>query len=217
MQQPIDAQTIGSIVQLGAVGVLFLLGLALVIYAWRRPTTSANDTVITTMSMLYDKQAAASAQANERHAAEMKMLTEKHAAEMKELIQRGIVANEQGNKVMEAMTAANQSIATNTTSHNTELTAVKQLLETMATTGSAPVQDIQQTVNRIEGKVSAIVTVRDEDTALKEDIHNELVGLIEIAKRIEAKIKTDELKKIHDSQQMPPVTTPAEPSGVGLN
>jgi len=199
---PLDTQAVNGIIQLGAVGVLILFGIAAVILVWKRPSKSSTDTVLVAMASLSDKQFIAAATAEKKR----EEREEEYRADRKEQTERFIASIDRQTIVLQTISSVNTSVDAKLDTNRIDVTAVRDAVNQLATVGSVPLQDVQQKVTHIYQTISEQWITQDRQ--LKESIQQQLNEVTAKLALMQSRIRTNEILKTGEVDRV--VITPKE-------
>ena len=199
---PLDTQAVNGIIQLGAVGVLILFGIAAVILVWKRPSKSSTDTVLVAMASLSDKQFIAAATAEKKR----EEREEEYRADRKEQTERFIASIDRQTIVLQTISSVNTSVDAKLDTNRIDVTAVRDAVNQLATVGSVPLQDVQQKVTHIYQTISEQWITQDRQ--LKESIQQQLNEVTAKLALMQSRIRTNEVIKTGEVDRV--VITPKE-------
>lgn len=156
-QQPIDTKTLDSIVQLGAIGVLLLLALALVIFLWTKrnakPSNAVESDAIVALARIADNQ---QEQIKEQQAWQRKA-EEANRALVSQINERNIEsvsavadATNRLADTLQSQTALLTAINSGNQAQSASVLTMQADLKQMTEVGSKPLQGLVEMVARIE-------------------------------------------------------------------
>lgn len=233
-QAPIDAQTVNLLIQLGAVGVLFLLAFAVVLWIWThrnvKPVdiTTGTNAAIEAFAEMFDRQAKQIEADRELRKAENEA-TRIQNKELQQAYIESISANADAtNRIADTVksVADNQKILTELwdESHKTQAentSIIKTTVQKMDVLGSEPLQRAIEVLSRVETVVNQIAAKQNEDRQYFTDtIHDALLKISDAKNaltKIEDKRSTGLTAAISTTVIVPEQELKVEVDKVGLN
>jgi septal ring factor EnvC (AmiA/AmiB activator) len=181
-------ETVDTAFQQGAIGVLLLFmfgvavfAVAILVYVARRPAKATGERDVNiALSTMADKASARAEKKND----ELHAQNQQHNREMKEMGDRFLCA-------LEDLTKANMSIAGHQQAQISEVGAVKSIVSSMNTVGSAPLQGLVVTASSIKEDTARIPTLQNTIEELCRQIEMLIKNQADCAEATEAARKLE--------------------------